>query len=183
MLDRCVHAAAAAVDNAGVDGLGAAYDAEPWHDLYVMTGGAAAALAGLLFVAVSINLDRILAGQGLPRRAGETLALMVSVLVVSVLVLIPQPRVALALESLLVGGLVFSAMLKRVRLHLSFSGPAYVRLVPTVILGSFAVPVLVGGVSLLAETGGGLYWFVPAVVLGFVGAVLNAWVLLVEILR
>lgn len=29
-----------------------AYEAEMWHDLFVMTGGAAAALAGLNFVAV-----------------------------------------------------------------------------------------------------------------------------------
>jgi len=29
----------------------------------------------------------------------------------------------------------------------------------------------------------GLYWLVPAMVLGFGGAVLNAWVLLVEIVR
>jgi modulator of FtsH protease len=36
---------------------------------------------------------------------------------------------------------------------------------------------------LLVGAGGGLYWFVPAVVLGFAGAVLNVWVLLIEILR
>jgi hypothetical protein len=29
----------------------------------------------------------------------------------------------------------------------------------------------------------GLYWFVPAVTLGFIGSVTNAWVLLIEILR
>ncbi|MGB8383945.1 MAG: hypothetical protein WCG47_22315 [Dermatophilaceae bacterium] len=61
----------------------AAYDAEAWHELYVMVGGAAGALAGLLFVAVSINLDRIIAGQGLARRAGETLVIMVSLLTTS----------------------------------------------------------------------------------------------------
>lgn len=49
----------------------AAYDLEVWHELYVMVGGAAGALAGLLFVAVSINLDRIIGEKGLPRRAGR----------------------------------------------------------------------------------------------------------------
>jgi hypothetical protein len=39
------------------------------------------------------------------------------------------------------------------------------------------------GISLIAADGGGLYWLVPGLVLGFAGAVLNAWILLVEIHR
>jgi hypothetical protein len=34
-----------------------------------------------------------------------------------------------------------------------------------------------------AATGGGLYWLVAGLVMGFAGAVLNAWILLVEIHR
>lgn len=45
------------------------------------------------------------------------------------------------------------------------------------------IPVLMGGVSLLTETGGGLYWIAAAVLLATLAAVINAWVLLVEILR
>jgi hypothetical protein len=40
-----------------------------------------------------------------------------------------------------------------------------------------------GGVSLLAGSGGGLYWILAGGVLTFVGASVNAWVLLVEIVR
>jgi hypothetical protein len=36
-----------------------AYRPELWHDFFVMVGGGAAALAGLVFVAMSLNLDRI----------------------------------------------------------------------------------------------------------------------------
>jgi hypothetical protein len=38
-----------------------------WHDLFVAIAEAAAALAGLLFVAVSINLSRILQFKVCPR--------------------------------------------------------------------------------------------------------------------
>ena len=46
-----------------------------------------------------------------------------------------------------------------------------------------AVPALLAGISLAAHWGGGLYWLVPATILGIGGAVYNAWVLLVEIVR
>ena len=45
------------------------------------------------------------------------------------------------------------------------------------------VPLLVGALSLIAESGGGLYWIVPGIVGAIIGSVDNAWVLLVEILR
>ena len=42
---------------------------------------------------------------------------------------------------------------------------------------------LVGAVSLLTGWGGGLAWVVLGLIGGMVGAVGNAWILLVEILR
>jgi hypothetical protein len=36
---------------------------------------------------------------------------------------------------------------------------------------------------LAAERGSGLYWLAPTALLGVVGAVYNAWILLVEIVR
>ena len=40
-----------------------AYQPEQWHDMFVAMAGAVAALTGLIFVAVSINLERVLKGQ------------------------------------------------------------------------------------------------------------------------
>ena len=51
----------------------AAYDPAEWTDLFVAMAGASAALAGLVFVAVSINVERILQYAGLPERALQTL--------------------------------------------------------------------------------------------------------------
>jgi hypothetical protein len=45
------------------------------------------------------------------------------------------------------------------------------------------LPVVPAGASLVAQRGGGLYWLVPAIVLLLGVGVINAWVLLIEILR
>ena len=42
------------------DGGVTAYDPSEWSELFVATAGASAALAGLVFVAVSINIERII---------------------------------------------------------------------------------------------------------------------------
>jgi hypothetical protein len=48
------------------------YEPEAWFDFGVGIVGAAAALAGLLFVAISINIELILAIPTLPSRAAGT---------------------------------------------------------------------------------------------------------------
>jgi modulator of FtsH protease len=42
---------------------------------------------------------------------------------------------------------------------------------------------LIGAVSVLTEAGGGLCWVAGGIVFAVTGAIVNAWVLLVEILR
>jgi hypothetical protein len=161
-----------------------AYDPTEWHDLFVATTGASAALAGLVFVAISINIQRILALPGVPERALETVLLLLLVLIVSVIGLIPgQSRVAVGLE-LLVCVLATGAVIFRLPPipHTgddprgSISLRWFIRLTGT---GLF----LIAGISLLLEAGGGLYWVAAGIVLAIAGAVTSAWVLLVEILR
>ena len=76
-----------------------------------MTTGYAAGdtLAGLLFVAVSINLKRILEFPSLPARAGQTLMLFVTPLLTGLFLVVPgQPAAVLAAEliatSAVIGG-------------------------------------------------------------------------------
>ena len=71
-----------------------AYDASEWSDLFVASAGAGAALAGLVFVAVSINIDRILAGEGLPERALATVLTLLMAVCVSIVGLIPARTTA-----------------------------------------------------------------------------------------
>ena len=42
---------------------------------------------------------------------------------------------------------------------------------------------IIGGISLAVEAGGGLYWLAAAFVTGIFACMTNAWVLLVEIKR
>jgi modulator of FtsH protease len=161
-----------------------AYDPSQWGDLFVATAGASAALAGLLFVAVSVNVDRILTAKGLPERGLETIVLLLGVLVVSIVALIPgQDEVALGLE-LLALGLALAAFIGRLPVvsEAAVATPNWI-FARWVARALATVPFILGGLTLLVEAGGGLYWVVAGIVFAIVGAVANAWVLLVEILR
>src|ERR1700744_2134063 len=88
----------------------AGYSTEGWGELFVCAGGAAAVLSGLIFVAVSVNLDRVLEldrldGRNfLTGRALEALVALLNVLVVSVVALTPTiPRGVLAAFIIVVG--------------------------------------------------------------------------------
>jgi hypothetical protein len=79
------------------------YDLAYWEPFFSAIIAAAAALTGLLFVAVSINLDRILkGGRFLPTRAAETLATLLLVVVSSALALVPQSIRLLGVEILII---------------------------------------------------------------------------------
>ena len=163
----------------------AAFDISPWKDLFVATAGASAALAGLVFVAVSINIDRILKFKGLPERALQTVLLLLSVVLVSIIGLIPgQSRIALGAELLgeaLLFGAIIATLLKRSLPPRS--SPQSWRISRQVVTAAGTVPLIIGGASILAQSGGGLYWTVGGIVFAITGAVGNAWVLMVEILR
>jgi modulator of FtsH protease len=163
-----------------------AYDPSEWSDLFVAVAGASAALLGLLFVAVSINLERILGFEGLPERALETLLLLLGVLVAAIAGLMPgQSATALGLELLGIG-LAMGAITLRLPLRAvagDGSEPLAWRLDRYILRLSGIVPIVIGGLLLALEAGGGLYWIAAGIVFAICGAVANAWVLLVEILR
>ncbi len=104
---------------------------------------------------------------------------------ISLVGLIPgQGRDALAAELLVVSVLFAGTILRLTRPAVAGHDRNLAHIVShwaLVLLGT--IPFVVGAVSLLAELGGGLYWVAAGIILATAGAVANAWVLLVEILR
>jgi modulator of FtsH protease len=162
-----------------------AYDPESWTDLFVASAGAAAALTGLLFVAVSINLKEILSLAGVPARAMETLMLLLSVVIVSIFALAPgQSLTALGLEVGVVGLVTAVAAARLIGgATMPPDAPRSWKASRLLLAAPATLPFLIGGISLIAESGGGLYWLLAGTVAAIVVGVINAWVLLVEILR
>lgn len=160
------------------------YAPADWHEFFSAAVGASAALLGLLFVAISINLKLILKQRHLPGRAAATLGTLLSVLVVCSFGLAPgQSNRTLGVEILVTGAVVATQAIWVSVGKRSQGDPLLWTLGNLPILLLPALAFVGGGWSLIAGSGGGLYWILAGTVLNFVAASLNAWVLLVEILR
>src|SRR3984893_8873276 len=145
-----------------------------------------AALTGLLFVALSINLDRVIKGPGLVARAVDVFLLLVAVLIISTLLLMPGQGVDGAAIEILVIAILTSGLLGFIHIRaprraLGVSSTNFVFRVVGDHMGPLFL--IVGGASLLIGNGGGLYWVVPALIAAMVAAIIGAWVMLVEIVR
>jgi hypothetical protein len=170
---------------------GAQKNMDDWHDFFLAAAGAAAVLAGLVFVGLSINLEMIMSNPtyGLPGRALEALVLLVAVLVVTILLLVPRQGMMLAgVEVLVVGVFGWVAIVTIHLLHLrnwqSLGASLRWNFVGRVVLGQVAtLPIVAAGVAVLNWGFGGLYLLAAGVILSFLVAVAEAWVLLVEIHR
>jgi hypothetical protein len=162
-----------------------------WHDFFLAQAGAAGVLTGLVFVGVSINLEKILADphSGLPGRAAEALILLVAVLTASTLQLVPGQSTALiGVEVLAVGlaawGWIVAIQLRRLGYWRTMRPDLRQAFVLRVALGQLAtLPLVIAGVAVLTVGLGGLYWLVAGTVFSILAALSEAWVLLVEINR
>ena len=164
---------------------------DEWHDFFLAAAGAAAVLAGLVFVGVSINLDTIMSNPtyGLTGRALEALVLLVAVLIATILLLVPDQGTVLAGAELLAVGVVDWAAVVTIQVLVLRNWrslePAFRwHFVPRVVLCQLAtLPIVAAGIGVMGWELGGLYLLVVGVVLSFLVAVGDAWVLLVEIHR
>jgi modulator of FtsH protease len=161
-----------------------AYTIGGWKDFFAAVSGAAAALAGLLFVALSINLTRII-NRGIVDRAAETLILLSSVLTVGLLGLIPQSPTAFGCELLAAASLTWGVgtYLHAKALRFRLYDTTFHVFLRVTFAQSATLPLLIGAVTLLLRRGGGLYWLAAGLILPLLVSMINAWILLVEIMR
>jgi hypothetical protein len=163
-----------------------AYNPAAWSGFFSAEVGASAALAGLIFVAVSINLAQIVKQTQLVSRSAKALISLMAVLFSSSLCLIPElSRLILGYELTALGVVIW------VGTTLAQYGAArrntYVgtkeKVFHVVLTELSAIPFVLGGLSLVRGSGGGLYWLAAGTVFSLANALFDAWVLLIEIQR
>jgi modulator of FtsH protease len=158
-----------------------------WNTVATAEVGAVAALAGLVFVALSINMTHILSFPGLVGRAAEALIMLLQPLFVGLAVLIPHQSVhTVGIEGIVVSAAAFSVMLR----ILLTSGRASSRTRPVreyrtrwALVLVAATPLIVGSIVMAAGSVDGMYWLTAGTAASIAVGIVDAWILLVEILR
>jgi hypothetical protein len=157
-----------------------------WSDFFVAAAGAAAALAGLVFVSLSINLSKIIELPSVAGRAAESIIILAGTLAASLVVLIPR------LSPHELGAALLAVLLPTFLLPVwiqlrSIARRTYYRRWHAVLRALLHVtailPGVLGAAGLLGLGFGGLGWLAFGVILSILVGISNAWVLLVEILR
>jgi modulator of FtsH protease len=163
-----------------------ATDLESWQAFASASAGTAGALAGLIIVAISVNVKQILAGSALPARAGSTIAAIAVILVSALAMIIPGQSLDKLGYVVLGFGVVALAFQvdAAVRMLRSHDGPSLSRTIPTIVLHIGQLSgVLVGSIMLISANPDGLFHIAWGFIAIFIVSILNAWVLMVEILR
>ncbi len=157
-----------------------------WETFYLLMGTAGATLMGLLFVAVSINIEtfRRQAYLDLQYFAALTFNSFFYVLVISLVFLIPRPApLGIGLPLLVLGLLGFvntSIQQRRARQVQAGRSTTAIQMRFTITAASLALLALVG-LGLMFSLTGFMYLLVVDLILLLGSAAVNAWTLLVQV--
>lgn len=157
-----------------------------WEGFFTAEVGASAALAGLIFVGISINLQRIVAVPTIADRALQALLVLVGALGFESLLLVPNltPLVqGVAILALTVA--LWSALnwLELRGWQAMTKWPRTTHLAHSLEIQTPCLLAALGAGFLLASSPSALYWFVAATLTSFLLAIVEAWVITVEIVR
>jgi hypothetical protein len=156
---------------------------EQWHDFFLMVGGGAAALTGLVVVAMSLRLDVIVRDLALRHRSRIILTGFAAVFMRSALVLMGgQNGVAVGAELAGVCLLVTAAVAASFVQVLTSNQPVRQLSRPRT-LGNIACYLveITGGVLLMLGFGIGIYLAAMAMVANFFFMIGGSWLLLVGV--
>ncbi|HEX5429559.1 MAG TPA: hypothetical protein VFX17_00580 [Patescibacteria group bacterium] len=162
------------------------YDVAAWGAFFMAVAGAGAALTGLVFVSITLNLQKIVGSARLVGRAEEAVLHLLSTVILSLVCLMPGISAKLTgifVLILIIPTWIFLTDLHRrayaeqkqenMRSFMSRFVPAQVAL----------VPIIISGISLMAHGGGGLGWLAFGLMASVTVGVVDAWVLTIEIIR
>jgi modulator of FtsH protease len=157
-----------------------------WNTFFSAMTGAAATLTGLIFVGVSINLNKILSIPSLPDRGLESLILLLNILIVSAHSLVPaQSMQAVGIKFICIGGITWLILLYLdIRIWRNTPKQYKRHSRQNIVFSQLAIlPYIFSGIMVLCEGAAGIYWIIPGITISFIKAIVDAWVLLVEIHR
>ena len=160
------------------------YRPDQWHDFFVMVGGSAAVLTGLVFVALSLNVEVVTRDATHRYRAIDTLSGMTGVFVICALALMGgQDNRAVGVEWLVVAALSIAVYvrgyLKAVRLGGNLD---WLRSRRVVVIAALYLIQLVGSALLIADEIAGLYVAAVAMVAALAFMITAAWLLVVGVM-
>jgi hypothetical protein len=158
----------------------------PWQTFFSAQVTVGAALTGLVFVALSINLKQILGYPGLAGRAGEALLVLLVPVFAGLAGVLPQRSLGALGAEILVIGMVAWCVVSAILLkgHKAMKDrPWNEYLIRLGGAQAAVLPLVVAGALLVTGDPAGLWWQAAGVGLCIVVGVGDAWVLLVEILR
>lgn len=162
---------------------------ERWHEFYLMAGTAAVTLAGLLFVALSLHLDRFVekTHEHLLALSRVTLLSFTFVLFVSLFMLVPPQgarQTAIMIAAVGVAGLAWTIGLMRAAQHHDEAGFTRAQMRRRLIIPVVGyVMMLLTALGLWFGIGEMLYMMIGAVCMILGNAAGTSWELLVQIAK
>jgi hypothetical protein len=153
------------------------YHPKDWHEAYAILASSGAVIAGLIIVATAVRADQILSSLHWRLRARNSTLSMITIMIGSNLVLLPQDVTLLGVElivfnlacaCLLPGPVIVNELRKHEGLPIRIP----------VLAASFYLIAAAGGASLIVHRGGGLYLPFAAYSAYLLSAVTTAYALL-----